>query len=107
MMRIVAAAGAVLAATTVLAPARVAAARPVSAMTRAQATRLDLAGFPALGRLLRWPPLLFLVRLPLVALFAGSVLAGLLGEQSPGRNLATITVWTVWWAALPFLPLPL
>ena len=74
-------------------------------MTRAQATRLDLAGFPALGRLLRWPPLLFLVRLPLVALFAGVVLAGLLGEQSPGRNLATITVWTVWWAALPFLAL--
>ena len=74
-------------------------------MTRAQATRLDLAGFPALGRLLRWPPLLFLVRLPLVILFAGVVLAGLLGEQSPGRNLATITVWTVWWAALPFLAL--
>src|SRR3990170_3088444 len=74
-------------------------------MTRAQATRLDLAGFPALGRLLRWPPLLFLVRLPLVILFAGVVLAGLLGVQSPGRNLATITVWTVWWAALPFLAL--
>src|SRR4030067_157341 len=25
-------------------------------MTRAQSARLDLAGFPALGRLLRWPP---------------------------------------------------
>ncbi|MBI4594491.1 MAG: hypothetical protein HY728_09775 [Candidatus Rokubacteria bacterium] len=74
-------------------------------MTRAQGARLDLAGFPSLGRLLRWPPLLFLVRLPLVILFTGVVLAGLLGTQSPGRNLATVTVWTVWWAALPFLAL--
>jgi len=70
-----------------------------------QSPRLDLAGFPALGRLFRWPPLLFLVRLPLAVLFVGVILAGLLGEQSPGRNLATITVWTVWWAALPFLAL--
>ena len=67
--------------------------------------RLDLASVPAVGRLLGWPPLLFLFRLPLVVLFVGAILAGLLGEQSPGRNLATITVWTVWWAALPFLAL--
>jgi polyferredoxin len=67
--------------------------------------RLDLAAIPALARLLRWPPFLFLLRLPLVVLFVGVILAGLLGEQSPGRNLATITVWTVWWAALPFLAL--
>jgi len=67
--------------------------------------RLDLAAIPAVGRLLRWPPFLFLLRLPLVVLFVGVILAGLLGEQSPGRNLATLTVWTVWWAALPFLAL--
>lgn len=67
--------------------------------------RIDLAAVPLVGRLLRWPPFLFLLRLPLVALFVGVIVAGLLGEQSPGRNLATITVWTVWWAALPFLAL--
>ena len=67
--------------------------------------RLDLATIPAVGRLLRWPPLLFLLRLPLAVLFVGVIVAGLLGEQSPGRNLATITVWTVWWAALPFFAL--
>ncbi len=69
--------------------------------------RFDLAAIPAVGRLLRWPPFLFLLRLPLAVLFVGVILAGLLGEQSPGRNLATITVWTVWWAALPFLALAL
>src|SRR3972149_741311 len=85
-------------------------------MPSAASTRVDLAGgpalrpaapvgVPALVRALRWPPFLFLARLPLIVLFAGVVLAGLLGEQSPGRNLATITVWTVWWAALPFLAL--
>lgn len=67
--------------------------------------RWDLAALPAAGRILRWPPLLFLLRFPLVVLFVGVIVAGLLGEQSPGRNLATITVWTVWWAALPFLAL--
>lgn len=66
---------------------------------------LDLAASASLQRLLRWPPLLLLLRLPLVVLFVGVILTGLLGEQSPGRNLATILVWTVWWAALPFLAL--
>ncbi len=67
--------------------------------------RLDLAGIPAVASLLRWPPLLVILRLPLVALFAGVIFAGLLGAPSPGRNVATIIVWTVWWAALPFLAL--
>ncbi len=75
---------------------------PVEARASA---RLDLAAVPVVGRLLRWPPFLFVLRIPLVALFLAVIAAGLLGEQSPGRNLATITVWTVWWAALPFLAL--
>jgi hypothetical protein len=64
--------------------------------------RLDLlATLP--GRVLAWAPALFVLRLAAVALFVLVVCAGLLGSQSPLKNIAPAFVWALWWVGMTYI----
>ncbi|HSA90135.1 MAG TPA: hypothetical protein VLF42_09585 [Burkholderiales bacterium] len=55
------------------------------------------------GRLLASAPVLFVLRLAAVALFVLVVAAGLLGTQSPLKNIAPAFVWALWWVGMTYL----
>ena len=57
----------------------------------------------ASGRVLASAPTLFVVRLAAVALFIVVVAAGLLGNQSPLKNLAPAFVWALWWVGMTYI----
>lgn len=64
--------------------------------------RLDvLATLP--GRVLASAPALFALRLAAVALFVLVVCAGLLGTQSPLKNIAPAFVWALWWVGMTYI----
>jgi hypothetical protein len=56
-----------------------------------------------LGRLIARPGVVVLVRLLGVALFAITILAGLIGDQNPYRNIAPTMVWIIWWVGLVYV----
>ncbi|MBF0590320.1 MAG: hypothetical protein HQL53_14460, partial [Magnetococcales bacterium] len=62
---------------------------------------LFLQNLPLIGPLVRflnaspWP--LVIIRIVAVGLFLLVVAAGFWGTPIPGRNLATILTWTLWW----------
>jgi hypothetical protein len=60
-----------------------------------------LAG--ALGRMVSHGVVLLILRLAAAALFIAVVLAGLLGEQNPYRNIAPTLVWTIFWVGLVYI----
>lgn len=64
------------------------------------AFRFDLLRSRRLRALLRQPRFPLVVQLPVVLLFALVVVAGLLGNPAPDRNIAPILTWTIWWASL-------
>ncbi|HSE94875.1 MAG TPA: hypothetical protein VLD61_03240 [Methylomirabilota bacterium] len=64
--------------------------------------RLDLSRGP-IGRALTGDGTRALVRLISVGLLALVVAAGLLGDQSPTRNLAPTAVWVAWWVGFAYL----
>jgi len=70
---------------------------------RRRAPRVDLLRLPGLRALLRqrWFPLV--LQAPVVLLFLLVVAAGLFGNPAPGRNIAPVLTWTVWWASLVLL----
>jgi hypothetical protein len=43
------------------------------------------------------------VQLPVVLAFIAVIVAGLVGSQEPGRNIAPIVTWNIWWIGLIFL----
>jgi polyferredoxin len=43
------------------------------------------------------------VQLPVVILFVAVIVAGLIGSQEPGRNIAPVLTWNIWWIGLIFL----
>ena len=55
------------------------------------------------GRVLASEPVLFVLRLAAVALFVLVVAAGLLGTQSPLKNLAPAFVWALWWVGMTYV----
>ncbi len=63
-----------------------------------EAPRFDLLR-TAPGRALASPAVIFVVRLAGVAVFMLIVAAGLLGTQSPLKNIAPAFVWALWWSA--------
>jgi polyferredoxin len=73
--------------------------------TRGDAPRLDLSASSPVRRVLRWPPLVFVLRALTVALFLLIIAAGLFGHQSPAMNVAPLLTWTIWWVGLVFLVL--
>lgn len=64
--------------------------------------RVNLLQWPV-GRLLSHPGVLLLLRGVSVGLFVLLILAGLLGDQHPLRNLAPTLVWIVWWVGLAYV----
>lgn len=62
--------------------------------------RLDLLRVPGLRRALRHRAMPAVLQLPVLALFALVVAAGLWGNPAPERNIAPVLTWTVWWASL-------
>ncbi len=55
------------------------------------------------GRALASAPALFVLRFAAVALFLLVVCAGLLGTQSPLKNIAPAFVWALWWVGMTYL----
>ncbi|MBI4319786.1 MAG: 4Fe-4S binding protein [Chloroflexi bacterium] len=62
--------------------------------------RINLLRHRWLARVIRWRPLQFVARLPFVLVFLLVIVAGFIGSQEPGRNIAPVLTWTIWWAAL-------
>lgn len=65
--------------------------------------RIDLMRNGLVRRILKARPFQFILQLPLVFIFLLIILTGLYGSQDPGRNLATVGTWTIWWAGIIFL----
>ena len=65
--------------------------------------RFDLLRLKPLRAMLNSAAFLFGVRLTSVALFSLVILAGLLGEQDAGLNIAPTFVWILWWVGFTFL----
>jgi polyferredoxin len=65
--------------------------------------RFELTRWPALRRALRsrWFQPLF--QIPVVIAFLAVIIAGLIGSQEPGRNIAPVLTWNIWWIGLIFL----
>ena len=55
---------------------------------------------PALNSLFKARRTQFLFQLPFVLLLFAAVLAGFYGIQNSSRNLATVSVWVIWWSLL-------
>jgi len=55
---------------------------------------------PALNSLFKARRTQFLFQLPFVLLLFAAVLAGFYGIQNSSKNLATISVWVIWWSLL-------
>jgi hypothetical protein len=64
--------------------------------------RLDLT-LTAGGRLLAAPGFLLAVRTLAVGLFLIVVAAGLIGVQSPLKNVAPVMVWAIWWVGMAYV----
>jgi hypothetical protein len=73
--------------------------RPPQPRTHRQ---FDLLATP-LGRLVGHPAVVLALRLAVLGLFVVTVLAGLLGDQNPYRNIAPTLVWIVWWVGLAYV----
>lgn len=72
------------------------------ANSKARRWRIDR--LPLLGQLMQFanttPWVLLPLRLATVCLFLLVIVAGLAGSPLPGRNLATVLTWNLWWAGL-------
>src|SRR4051794_37242146 len=64
--------------------------------------RANLLHF-AIARALTHRSVRLIVRSLALALFLSVVAAGLLGSQSPLKNIAPVMVWAVWWVGMPYL----
>ncbi|MFQ5830791.1 MAG: hypothetical protein ACE5JD_16790 [Candidatus Methylomirabilia bacterium] len=64
--------------------------------------RVNLLKTP-LGRVLAHPAILFLLKLFSASVFVLFMLAGILGNQFPMRNLAPTLVWVIWWVGLAYV----
>ncbi|NOZ82924.1 MAG: 4Fe-4S binding protein, partial [Euryarchaeota archaeon] len=64
--------------------------------------RYDLLRFAPLRRVMESRLFQPVLQIPVVALFFLIIAAGLIGEQRPDRNIATVLTWVVWWALIVF-----
>jgi hypothetical protein len=64
--------------------------------------KLDLTENP-LARALVHPMVAIVLKLASVALFVVTILAALIGDQNPYRNLAPTLVWIVWWVGFAYV----
>jgi len=64
--------------------------------------RVDLSA-TLVGRLLTHPVCVLALRAAMLALFVVTIVAGLIGDQNPYRNIAPTLVWIVWWVGLAYI----
>jgi len=64
--------------------------------------RYDLLATP-IGRAIAHTGVLLALRAAAVGLFIVTVLAGLIGDPNPYRNIAPTLVWIVWWVGLAYV----
>jgi hypothetical protein len=64
--------------------------------------RIDLLDNPV-GRTVGGSAVVWSLRLAVLALFLVAILAGLLGNQNPYRNIAPTLVWIIWWVGLAYV----
>ncbi len=50
------------------------------------------------------PAVVWALRLAVLGLFVVTILAGLLGDPNPYRNIAPTLVWIIWWVGLAYVP---
>lgn len=55
-----------------------------------------------MGRFIKWKGFQPLLQVPVVLLFVLVIVAGLIGNQDPGRNIAPVLTWNIWWMGLIF-----
>jgi hypothetical protein len=65
-------------------------------------THVDLMA-TRVGRVIGHPAVVVALRVGVLALFAIIVLAGLVGDQNPYRNIAPTLVWIIWWVGLAYV----
>jgi hypothetical protein len=63
---------------------------------------LDLLASP-IGPIIGHPAVAVALRLAVLVLFLVAILAGLLGDQNPYRNIAPTLVWIIFWVGLAFV----
>ena len=64
--------------------------------------QVDLTATP-LGRLIASPIVVVALKLVTLGLFAVTIVAGVLGDQNPYRNIAPTLVWIVWWVGFAYV----
>ncbi|MFQ5587050.1 MAG: 4Fe-4S binding protein [Thermodesulfobacteriota bacterium] len=65
--------------------------------------RFNLLSIKPLKRVVMARPFQFVLQLPVVLFFIAIIITGLLGNQHPGSNLATVATWTIWWSLIIFI----
>ncbi len=75
-----------------------------STRTKSKSPRIDLLRrFGWLAGLLRWPGTRLAAQSLAVVFFILIIVAGLFGNQLPGKNIAPLLTWTIWWGGLILL----
>jgi hypothetical protein len=64
--------------------------------------RLDLSGYAA-GKIIARPGAVLSLRLLAAGLFLVTVMAGLIGDQNPYRNIAPAMVWIIVWVGIAYV----
>ncbi len=73
-------------------------------LTKGKSPRIDLLRrFGWLAGLLRWPGTRLAAQALAVVFFILIIAAGLFGNQLPGKNIAPLLTWTIWWGGLILL----
>ena len=65
--------------------------------------RFELTRWPPLARAMKSRWFQPAVQLPVVIGFVAVIVCGLVGSQEPGRNIAPVLTWNIWWIGLIFL----
>jgi len=67
--------------------------------------KFELTRWPWLARAMKSRWYQPLIQLPVVIAFLAVIVIGLVGSQEPGRNLAPVLTWNIWWIGLIFMVL--
>ncbi|MCP3676870.1 MAG: 4Fe-4S binding protein, partial [Deltaproteobacteria bacterium] len=65
--------------------------------------RLNLLNIKFIKRVVMARPFQFVLQFPVMVIFIAIIITGLLGNQHPGSNLATVASWTIWWSLIIFI----
>lgn len=64
-------------------------------------TQIDLLD-NVIGRIIAHSAVVWWLRLAVLSLFVVTILAGLIGDPNPYRNIAPTLVWIIWWVGLAY-----